>query len=206
MEKIAELLIFIAVLCSILLAVVIIVSFIHYRHSKNVAKKLLNESQRDANLVYNLLKTYFPSSRIIRHPALTMPNGQKIPSDLILVENGGVFVFRIKNISGMIDNSNRSTWMVRNRNGLNEFANPIEQNKLPLNAIEYILKREKVYNVPKYSIVVFTQKRVSFKIRSEHLTTADHLIETVRDINSNKFLNTREINAVLTAIKKYSSR
>ncbi len=206
MEKIAELLIFIAVICSILLALVIVIAFIHYRHSKNVAKRLLNESQRDANLVYNLLKTAFPAARIIRHPSLTMPNGQKIPSDIILVENGGVYIFRIKTVPGMIDNSNRSVWTAANRNGIMEFPNPFEQNKLPLKAIDYILKREKIYNVPKYSIVVFTQKRVAFKIRSEHLTTADHLIEAVKDINSNKFLNSRDINAVLTAIKKYSSR
>ena len=206
MEKIAELLIFIAVICSILLAIVIIVSFLHYRHSKNVAKKLLNESERNANLVYQLLKTAFPASRIIRHPALVMPNKQRIPSDLIMVESGGVYVFRIKNVPGMIDNSNKTVWTTSNRNGVFDFQNPFEQNKLPINAIEYILKRENIYNVPKYNIVVFTPKRVSFKIRNEHLTTADRLIDTVKDINSNRFLNAAEINTVLNAIKKYSSR
>ena len=206
MDKIAELLIFIAAICSILLAIVILASFIHYRHSKNVEKKLLGSKERDGSLAYQLLKNAFPAARVIRHPSITIPNGQKIPCDLILVDSGGVYVFRVKNLPGMIDNSNRAVWTVSNRNGFSEFPNPFEQNKYALNAIEYILKREKIYNVPKYNIAVFTQKRVSFKIRSEHLTTADHLIETVKDINSNRFLNTKEINTVISAIKKYSSR
>jgi dTDP-4-amino-4,6-dideoxygalactose transaminase len=106
----------------------------------------------------------------------------------------------------MIDNSNRAVWTASSRNGIIEFPSPFEQNKPALSSIDHILKKESIYNVPKYNITVFTQKRVAFKIRTEHLTTADRLIETIKDINSNKFLNTREINRVISAIGKYSSK
>lgn len=206
MDKIADLLIAIAIICFILLAVVIIATYFYYKQVKKVEKSLLRSSDRNANLAYLLLKNAFSSSRILRHPILTMPNGQKAQSDLILVEGGGVYVIRVKDLSGMIDNSNRSVWTVTNSNGTNEFSNPFEQNRSALNAIDYILKKEHLYNVPKHNITVFTQKRVAFKIRTERLTTAERLTETIKDINSNKFLSSREINNVIMALKKYTSK
>ena len=206
MDNIADLLIAIAVICFILLAVVVIATYFYYKQVKKVEKGLLRSSDRNANLAYLLLKNAFSSSRVLRHPVLIMPNGQRVQADLILVEGGGVYVIRVKDLSGMIDNSNRAVWTVTNRDGVNEFSNPFEQNRSALNAIDYILKKENIYNVPRHNITVFTQKRVAFKIRTERLTTAEHLTETIKDINSNKFLSSREINNVIMALKKYTSK
>jgi hypothetical protein len=126
-------------------------------------------------------------------------------ADLVLVDNGGVFIIRIKNFPGKIDNSNRATWTVENSKGVGEFPNPFEQNRYALSAVDSILKREKLYNVPKHNVVVFSQKRTVFKIRSEKLVTADNLIETLNDINKNRFLTGKEVNATLTAIKSHST-
>ena len=206
MDKIADLLIAIAIICFILLAVVVIATYFYYKQVKKVEKSLLRSSDRNANLAYLLLKNAFSSSRVLRHPVLIMPNGQRVQADLILVEGGGVYVIRVKDLSGMIDNSNRAVWTVTNRDGVNEFSNPFEQNRSALNAIDYILKKENIYNVPRHNITDFTQKRVAFKIRTERLTTAEHLTETIKDINSNKFLSSREINNVIMALKKYTSK
>jgi hypothetical protein len=117
-----------------------------------------------------------------------------------------VSVIRIKTFPGVIDNSNRAVWTVSNGRGTGEFPNPFEQNRYSVDAIDAILKKEKLYNVPKHNLVVFSQKKVSFKIRSEHLLTAERLIDTLKDINRDRFLSKSEINTVLNAIKKYSGR
>ena len=206
METLAHILIWIAVVCSVLLVLVLISVLVYYQHAKSSAKKLLEGAERDANFVYLLLKTAFPSGRIIRQAALPLPDGQRAMTDLILVDRGGVYVIRIKTFPGMIDNSNRNIWTVSNSRGIGEFPNPFEQNRHSVNAVDAILKREHLTNSPKYNLVVFSRKKVAFKIRSEHLLTAERLIDTVKDINRSRFLDQNEINAVLNAIRKYSPK
>ena len=203
METLANVLIWIAIVCSILLVLVLISVLAYYQHAKSSANKLLQGAERDANFVYLLLKTAFPSGRIIKQAALPLPDGQRAMTDLILYDRGGVFVIRIKTFPGMIDNSNRNVWTVSNGRGVGEFPNPFDQNRHSVNAIDTILKREKLFNVPKHNLVVFSRKKVAFKIRSEHLLTAERLIDTIRDINRSRFLDQNEINAVLGAIRKY---
>ena len=126
-----------------------------------------------------------------------------MPADLILVDRGGVFVIRVRHLSGEIDNTDPRVWTVRNREGILEIANPFEQNRPALLAVEKILRRENVYNVPLYSLVVFSGKKVSFRARAEKLLTSNRLLETIRDINRDKVLNQKEISATVTAIDKY---
>lgn len=205
MDKLAEFLIGLTFVCLSLLILTLLALWINSKRAKASALKLLASNDRGADFVYRLLRTAFPASKIIRSPILPLDNGQRAIADLILVDCGGVFVIRVKNFPGEIDNSNRATWTVKNSKGVGEFPNPFEQNRYALSALDGILKREKLYNVPKHNIVVFSQKRTTFKIRSEKLTTADNLIETLKDLNRNRFLTGKEVTTTLTAIKNHST-
>ncbi len=205
MEKLAEFLISVTLVCLALVVLTLIALWVNSKRVKASASKLLSLNQRDGDFVYRLLRTSFPASRILRQAVLPLDNGQRAMADLILVDSGGVFIIRVRNFPGKIDNSNRATWTVENSKGVGEFPNPFEQNRYALSAIDGILKRQKLYNVPKHNVVVFSQKRTVFKIRSEKLTTADNLIETLKDINKNRFLTGKEVNAALEAIKSHST-
>ena len=204
MEKLAEFLIGLTLTCLALVVLTILALWINSKRVKSNIAKQLSSNDRSGDFVYRLLKTSFPASKILRQAVLPLDNGQRAMADLILVDCGGVFIIRIKNFPGKIDNSNRATWTVENSKGKGEFPNPFEQNRYALSAIDGILKREKLYNVPKHNVVVFSQKRTVFKIRSEKLVTADNLIETLNDINKNRFLTGKEVNETLTAIKSHS--
>lgn len=205
MEKLAGFLIGLTLVCFALAVLTVIVIIIKSNKIKSNIGKLLSTNERGGDFVYRLLRTTFPASKILRSAVLPLDNGQRAVADIILVDCGGVFVIRVKNFPGKIDNSNRSVWTVENSKGIGEFPNPFEQNRYALSAVDAILKREKLYNVPKHNVVVFSQKRTVFKIRSEKLTTADNLIETLNDINRNRFLTGKEVNETLTAIKSHSN-
>ncbi len=205
MDKLAELLIIITCICFALMLLVIIAVFVNSKRVKANAQRLLASNERGGDFIYRLLRTSFPSSRILRQVVLPLENGQRAMADIILVDSGGVFVIRTRNFPGKVDNSNRSIWTVQNAKGLGEFPNPFEQNRYALTAVDEILKREKLYNVPKHNIVVFSQKRVAFKIRSEKLLTAERLLEALSDLNRNRFLTGKEINATLNALKSHSN-
>ncbi len=205
MEKLAEFLIGLTLVCLALVILTLLALWIYSKKVKTNVARLLSSNDRGGDFVYRLLKTAFPASKILRQAVLPLDNGQRAIADLVLVDCGGVFIIRVKNFPGKIDNSNRSVWTVENSKGVGEFPNPFEQNRYALSAIDGILKREKLYNVPKHNVVVFSQKRTVFKIRSEKLTTADNLIETLNDLNKNRFLTGKEVNATLTAIKSHSN-
>ncbi len=205
MSKLAEFFIGLAIVCLVLVVLTLIAIAIYAKRKKDNIAKLLSSNERGGDFVYRLIRTAFPASKTLRSAVLPLDNGQRAMADLILVDSGGVFVIRVKNFPGKIDNSNRSVWTVENSKGVGEFPNPFEQNRYAVSAIDGILKREKLLNVPKHNIVVFTQKRTVFKIRSEKLTTADNLLETISDLNKNRFLTAREVSSALTAIKSHST-
>ena len=204
MEKLAEFLIGLTLFCLALVIITIIALWINSKRVKSSINKLLSTNERNGDFIYRLIRTSFPASKVLRQAVLPLENGQRAMADIVLVDSGGVFVIRIKSFPGKIDNSNRAPWTVENSKGIGEFPNPFEQNRYAISAIDGILKREKLYNVPKHNLVVFTQRRTVFKIRSEKLVTADNLIETLNDINKNRFLTGKEVNETLTAIKSHS--
>lgn len=205
MEKLVSFLIGLIWACGALVLIVIIAAVIHSKSMKKSASKLLAESDRGAETIYKLLRTAFPASRIIKQAVFSLNNGGRAMSDLILVDSGGVFVIRIKTFPGKIDNSNRAVWTVTNSKGVGEFPNPFEQNKYAVAAVNDLLQLESIYNVPMHNIVVFSHKKVAFKINSEKLLTAERLIDTIKDLNRNRFLTGKEINATVNAIKAHST-
>ncbi len=207
MEDLIKFLITLSIITAVLLALVVLAVLTHYFRTRSMAEKLLKNGKRTGDFVYDLLKTSFPSGRLFKHVSLPLiypdGNAKRVPCDLLLVDRGGVFVIRVKNLAGAVDNADQRLWRVRNQTGIVEIPNPFEQNRHGLKAVETILKQEQVYNVPLYNMVVFSGKKVVFRVRSDKLLTSDRLIETIRDLNRNKFLNQSEIVATVSAIRRH---
>jgi hypothetical protein len=125
---------------------------------------------------------------------------------LILVDRGGVFVIRIRHFSGAIDNTDRQVWTVRNHKGIAEIPNPVEQNRNGTRAVDAMLKQNKILNVPVHNLVVFTGRQVRFRMCTDHVMTAEHLLDTVRDLNRNKFLSQVEMAATVSTLRRTSPR
>lgn len=209
MEQIVKVLITFSTIVGILLVIVVIAAIIHWLRTRAKIEKLFESDNRGGDFVYNLLQTTYSKGRLIRHAVLPefMSDGtaRRAPCDLILVERGGVFVIREWNSgsAAAVDNPSDGAWRLAGPSGIVTIPNLFEQNKRGIHAVKEILRRENVYNVPIYNIVVFSGDRIRFRYRSEKLTTAEALLDTLRDFNRNKFLSQNEISDAVTAIKKY---
>lgn len=208
MEQIVKILITFSTIVGILLVIVVIAVIIHWLRTRAKIEKLFESETRGNNFVYRLLLTTFSRGRIIRRAVLPdfMPDGtvRRAQCDVILVERGGVFVIREwNNFVDAVDNPPNAEWRQRTPQGISPMPNLFEQNKRGVHAVKEILRRENVYNVPIYNIVVFAGGGVRFRYRSEKLTTDEMLLDTLRDFNRNKFLSQNEISDAVTAIRKY---
>ncbi len=207
MDNLIKFFVTLSIITASLLGLVILAVVIHAIRTRAMASKLLATGKRNEDFVYNLLKTSFPSGRLFKRVSLPLASSdgtaRRVPCDLILVDQGGVFVIRVKNMSGSVDNADPQVWSIKTKEGAVQIPNPFEQNRLGIKAMEGILRREKVYNVPLYNLVVFSGRRVAFRVRSDKLLTAERLIETIRDMNRNKFLNAGEMAATVGAIRHH---
>ena len=209
MEQIVKVLITFSTVVAILLVIVVIAVIIHWLRTRAKTEKLLGSANRGGDFVYDLLRTTYSKGRLIRRAVLPefMPDGsvRRAPCDLILVERGGVFIIRVRNIAGAVDNPVGAEWYVKTPHGVVAIPNPFEQNKPAVHAVSEILRRENVYNVPICSIAVFTGRRVAFRNQNEKLTTAETFLDTLRDFNRNRFLSQNEISAAVEALRKYTA-
>ncbi len=205
MDTLVNILTVLIIVTAVILALLVSVLVIRYINMRKRTEALLKRQKRDERLVYELLRIYYPKSRIIKKAVLpeTLPNGalRNAYADIILVDCAGVFVIRIKNLNGIIDNPKNGTWTAANKSGVSEFCNPFADNIGAVHAVTEILKREKIYNVPRHSIVVFTGRKLMFKNRYKDLLPTERLIDTLRDYNRERFLNQTEINQTASAIR-----
>lgn len=196
----------ISIVLFVLLLLMVLAVVIYIIKQKRTEEKLLKSSKRGSDLVYELLRVASPTGRIFRRVLLPYKengNVTRIPVELLLVDRGGVFVIRTQNMTGRVDNSDREVWTLFPPKGeAVNFPNPIEQNRLPVKAVEALLRRAGVDNIPRYNLVVFTGKRVLFRRRSDRLVTAEQLCETIRDTNRNRFLSQKEINQTVSALRR----
>ncbi len=210
LEKYVKLVLGLSITVGGLLLFVRISMAVHYYRTRTKANKLLQRGKRGGDFIYDLLKTSFPDGRLFKQVMLPIfaedGSYRKYPANIVLVDRGGVFVIRVINTSGAVDNARTDSWIVKNEKGSVEIPNPFEQNRGGVKAIESILKREGIFNIPIYSLVVFSGKKVVFRTRNEKLLTSARLIDTVQDMNRSKFLNQLDISSTITAIKKYLPR
>lgn len=210
MDKYLKFVLTLSITVAVLLLILVVAMAVHYFTTRAKAKKLLQRGKRGGNFIYELLKTSFPKGRIFKQVMLPIfssdGKARRYPADIVLVDHGGVYVIRVCNFSGAIDNTDTENWTVKNSNGITEIPNPFNQNRGGVKAIESILRRENIYNIPIYNIVVFSGKKVNFRIRNEKLLTSARLIDTLKDMNRSKFLNQMDITETIYAIKKYLPR
>jgi len=140
-------------------------------------------------------------------PVSLRPDNTKfIEADLVVVTHGGIIVIEVKGHKGKIDNPRNSTWHQIYKDKHLEFQNPFDQNAYHIKTIDSLLKREKMFNLPLYNIVVFSSDNVKFRYKREGLCTASALNGIMLDISKNRFLTTPELKHTLFVLRKYARR
>ena len=167
------------------------------------ARKILQHGRKGENFIYDLLRTHYGASKIIRNAYYKMNNGYTTEIDMILVGKAGIMVFEIKAMKGFIDTPFKGDWCQMYNGKVLMFQNPFDQNVTHINAIKQILRKESIPNVKLHNIVVFTEPSVKFKHKEEMLLTSNRLLPFLADLNRNKFLKSGEIRNIAKILNKY---
>ena len=195
----------IVIACLALLTIIIYV-IIHFKREL-AAKKILQHGRRSDSFIYNLLATSFPKQNLIKNAripaAILQNNSEFLNVDLIAVSSGGIAVIKIFNQSGKIDDPIKGDWVMYNGGEGIRIANPFEINSHNMHAVEQIIKRERLSNIPVRNIVVFTSTKVTFRNRYDQLKSAKQLYDSMLDMKQNKFLTSSEVRSSVSAIRKY---
>ncbi len=127
-----------------------------------------------------------------------------ISIDGIAVTRGGIAVITVKEYDGLIDNGTGDVWICRGNggNGDMEFTNPIKETDLRRKAVLSLIKRNKLPDVPVYSIVVFAGKDISFLTEYDNVVTHRQFMELLIQLNSEKVLSLSEMFEIRTMLNE----
>ncbi len=207
MKPIPLLCIIISSLLLLIIAVLIISRILH----KGRAKSLIESKQADKKLIYQLLRTAHPASKIITNlvlPALPQ-EGQprKGPDyhviDCVLVCRAGVIAcFVQKPCVGQIDNPEEEKWVIVGPKGKMELNNPFDGIRPVVAALSNVMKRYYIANNPIIDLVVYPvpSEKLRFTQHTHNLVTSDTLLSHIKDANRERFMSAKEIRDTVRAL------
>lgn len=125
--------------------------------------------------------------------------------DHLVVTRAGICVIEVKSHNGYIRCPDERYWWQTYNDKKISFYNPLRQNKTHQKIVGEILRSEGQYNVPIYSVVVFTSRKVTFSGRYSNVIRTDKLIEYVRKNGRKNALSTSQTRRVRDIIKHRST-
>ena len=178
-------------------------------HGKNEAAQILWYGNDREYYIYEMLASAFPRKNVIRN--LYCP--VKLPDrvlytkvDIVTVTHGGVVVIEVKGSKGNIDNPSEGDWCQRYKDKVTTFKNPYKQNEVHVRAIETLLKRAGILNVPIYNIVVFADKNVRFTNDYKWLFKPEGIVEHVSALDDRFSLSGKDIKNVVGVLSEQSKK
>ena len=200
---------FMAVLISIfVLSALVAIYFLIYKiRAVTRADNLLKSGRRNKNFIYNLIATHYSVKNILQNVYFHGVNyndyGIYKGADIILILKGGIYIFNVNPMGGVIHNPIKGDWVQIFNDQSVTFQNPFEENIFHIKILKDILRREKIPNIPVHNAAVFSNSKVKFRFREDMLLTSNTILNFIHDQNKNRFLKSKEISKVIKIIKKY---
>jgi len=168
-------------------------------------RALLNARPRKSSLPLRLLLANFPSANVMNRvilPVTDAPGSPCFSADLLMIHRGGVLMITVRDLRGNVDNPYRGDWRQFAGQKVLQMKNPVETGAVCCRAMNNLLQREQVSNIPIRHLLVYLDPRTRFKIRMEQVLPADKLVPAVKDMRREKFLSAREIRRVRAILQK----
>jgi len=196
------------IVLAIVVALALIAFFAYRLYCVFAADSVLKGSRKDKRFLYRLLKARFGGRYLL--PDISLLGGGRdsnaryyVKSELLFLNEGGLFVIRAIPGNGLVDVTQNDTWYRICNDRSFPFTNPFEQNEVFIRLLNSLFRYTKITNVPIYNIVVFTGNRVKFNQRQNGLLTANGLIPYMCDMKKNRFLSRKERERILKALKEH---
>ena len=184
--------------------------FAVYLKRSSDADKVLRSDRRYRWFVYDLLRTNYRSSFVMR--SVTIPFNPASPDDglvtaeIILVMRGGVAVISTLHAAGYVDNLIHGDWIQYANGHTVRVRNPYELNETNARAVRNVLKAAGITNVRVHNLLVYTDPSTQFKHREDSIVAADNLLSYLRDLNKTPYLSLKMLPNAVNAIRKYRIR
>lgn len=209
MNENLQTLIIIAVTLIAVIAVAIIV-FVLLIKFKTAAKRRKIESygRESEARIDALLKKAFGDDAVfsgIYLPYTRSEQKKYAEIDHLVVTRGGICVIEVKSHNGYIRCPDEREWWQTYNDKKISFYNPLRQNKTHTKIVGEILRAQGHYNVPIYSVVVFTSRKVTFSHTYSNVIRTDKLVEYVRKNGKKNALSTSQTRKVRDIIKHKST-
>ena len=109
------------------------------------------------NNIYNKIIKLIDKNFVYKNIYIKRQNRRLTEIDILAIHTTGIYVFECKNYGGWIFGAgNKKEWLHTYKTGERyRFYSPIFQNQIHINAVKNLLKN---YNIPYYSIIVFSDK------------------------------------------------
>lgn len=195
----------------IILYIILMLWVIWVIYSRITARRILREGRRKKNFTFNYLSTRFSRLNTMKDVKLFVENpsssGGRFVADigLVFVNKGGIVLIDTIPGSGLIDIKEGGQWNRIFNNRYYPFDDPFKKSKEKARVMKMFLRNEGVENVPVNHIVLFSGKRVSFSKRLGGLITVNDLVPYIKDVNTDKYLTTKDIREVVRLIKQKSA-
>ncbi len=127
--------------------------------------------------------------------------------DHLVITRSGICVIEVKSHNGSIrcPADEKFWWQTYNDKKIS-FYNPLWQNRTHTKIVGELLRSEGHYNVPIYSAVVFTSKRVTFSHKSKYVIKSDELVDFIKKGGKKNTLSTSQTRKVRDIIKHRSAK
>lgn len=125
--------------------------------------------------------------------------------DHLVVTRAGICVVEVKSHNGYIRCPDEREWWQTYNDKKISFYNPLRQNKTHSKIVGEILRAQGHYNVPIYSVVVFTSRKVTFSHTYSNVIKSDKLVEYIRKNGKKNALSTSQVRRVRDIIKHKST-
>ena len=172
-------------------------------------KKIESYGRESEARIDALLKKAFGDDAVFSGvflPYLRSENGKHAEIDHLVVTRSGICVIEVKSHNGQIRCPDEKYWWQTYNDKKISFYNPLRQNKTHTKIVGELLRFEGQYNVPVYSVVVFTSRRVTFSHKYSNLIKTDQLVDYIKRNGKKNALSTSQTRRVRDIIKHSASK
>jgi len=204
-ENLKAVLIIASTLAIIILAAAAVLTVIIKIHSAARRKKIEGFGKKSEERTDALLKKAFGDEAVfsgIFLPYIHNADRKFAEIDHLVVTKNGICVIEVKSHNGKIRCPEEKYWWQTYNEKKISFYNPLWQNKTHSKVVGEIMRSEGQYDIPIYSVVVFTSRRVTFSHSYKYVIKVDELVDFIKKNGRKNSLSQNRVKRVRDIITR----
>lgn len=169
----------------IVIALVILISaYLYFTREKRAIKKAGTRGER--KLYKELKRSVGKNAKVLRNVVLPLYE-ETTEIDMLVICKSGIVIIENKHLSGTVVGKPWDDNWSQTKNGYTkEFYNPLKQNNGHFKCMIHHLKKNKLGNIPLFSLVIFSHDNIELQVNDPKVLTFDKGIREVSRIASQR--------------------